>query len=264
MNTISSIASDPRLAVLMLAKLFKPAIGRGETAGAALASPSNLVLPGAVGLGRLSNATSQAVLALGKAGEPRDTQITNAPELSSSDNASVTSTSKTVFPVYNSTDQDNSIIKQANALTSQQLSDAMYGSGLAVTGVAGQKTTFSDILAWQRQAAESDWQQANDPSLSEQVRKAAMVNANISTELSEDLQKAYDDHSLVFQKASDVAGLDFQGAVNAVSYEGQGNKPPVGLVNDESYDTAFYSANADGKHHTMIDVGDGLMQYLTW
>lgn len=164
-----------------------------------------------------------------------------------------------------STNQDIAIVKEANAMTSQQLSDAIYGSGVTVAGEANTIRTFADMMAMDRQTVSNLSQMAKDPTLSDAARQSASTAAQQIAAVASAEQTAYDNHTLVFQKASDVQGLDYQGTMTFTATDGNGNLPPQGAgVVDQSYNADFLLHNQDGKQHDMMDFGNGVQLFLTW
>jgi hypothetical protein len=204
----------------------------------------------------VANSTAQAVAALAKGGSaaPSTDQQQGNP-----------------FPGYVQTygpdgppltaNQDNAIVAAANAMTSQQLSAAIYGSGVQTTGFQNSHATWASTTAQTISVMNDLKNQANDPFPSAAERQSA-DSALKGFSNSASMDEAYNNHTLVIQKATDVHGLDYQGVI---TYYGanNGNAPPNVAGGPESYNANFFLHNPDGKHHSLGGFGNGVMLYFT-
>jgi hypothetical protein len=170
-----------------------------------------------------------------------------------------------------------------NEMTSQQISDALYsGQGIPVASGGGANATMADEinaltqgvayntqfaleLATRQAAGAIDDDMAARLGLSN--NSDAQVNkliAFIQNQAAGDsasaagITAAFQNHTLTIQKATDVQGLDYSETVWGAAY---GNGEGGGGSN--SYNQSFLNADADGKHHALIGIGDVAL-YLTW
>lgn len=151
-------------------------------------------------------------------------------------------------------------------MTSQQLNDAMYGAGITAGGIANTKTTFADIMASDAQSVADSIRNSNDPTLSAAVRQIYAAGARQIAAMAGAEQAAYNNHTLSFQKESDVQGLGFvQGTLTAIGTGGDGNKPTQGYIGSGQWaeNAQFLFHNPDGKNHSVMGF-DGVDMFLTW
>jgi hypothetical protein len=182
------------------------------------------------------------------------------------------------------------VFQSDNEMTSQQISDALYsGEGVqtAELGVFDINATMADLITAFKDSASYEtqfasqltaWQAAgmpNDGFAKQQTELAnysdAQVSALITTmqnrattesEQGVEIAKAFEDHTLTIQKATDVKGLDYSQGFAATT-NGNGGTYSV----SQSYNQAFMAAaSTDGKQHLLSSVPtDGnVMLYLSW
>jgi hypothetical protein len=182
------------------------------------------------------------------------------------------------------------VFQSDNEMTSQQISDALYsGEGVqtAELGVFDINATMADLITAFKDSASYEtqfasqltaWQAAgmpNDGFAKQQTELANYSDAQISavittmqnhatteSEQGAEIAKAFEDHTLTIQKATDVKGLDYsQGFVATTT--GNGGTYSI----SQSCNEAFMAvAGADGKQHLLSSVPtDGnVMLYLSW
>jgi hypothetical protein len=168
-----------------------------------------------------------------------------------------------------------------NSLTSQQISDALYsGTGLQMPlGIAN--ATFAGMINSAENNAsfltdEAQWLSAGMPSDNnpEGFDSASFENftpAQISSLVAEDnaqaasdtesagsLLTAFNNHTLTFEKATDVQGLDY-----SATFTTEQDGPVETGTSSDSYNQSFLTQDADGKQHALAQFGD-VMLYLSW
>jgi hypothetical protein len=182
------------------------------------------------------------------------------------------------------------VFQSDNEMTSQQISDALYsGAGVqtAGTGVFDVNATMADLITAFKDSASYEtqfasqltaWQAAgmpNDGFAKQQTELANYSDAQISavittmqnratteSEQGAEIAKAFEDHTLTIQKATDVKGLDYsQGFVATTT--GNGGTYSISQSCNEAF---MADAGADGKQHLLSSVPtDGnVMLYLSW
>ena len=141
-----------------------------------------------------------------------------------------------------------------NAMTSHDVEAAMYGSGIAASH--GGTISFADVIAKERGSIQSSREfYSQNFDLSEADRQAELKKDDDNSKFLDQLQAAYSNHTLKFQNAGDVAGLDFSGFVSA-----SGAATPQ----TESYNSDFYQNRSNKDTTRMIDTGTGLTLYVSW
>lgn len=108
--------------------------------------------------------------------------------------------------------QSNAVIASNNAMTSAQISAALYsGDGLQGFEV-GKRETMSTDAQLSMDNAQDFLDLANDPVAAAAVGRdpeELRTSAASLIAFNDSMQKAFDDHTLVIQKLSDVPGLNF-------------------------------------------------------
>lgn len=217
---------------------------------------TSLLPPGLSSNGRASSATNDALLKLSTGGGETTADAQVAASLSPGGG---------LASGLLSANQAIAVINDANSMMSQQLSDALYGAGLTDATLANTKVTFADIMANDQHEVAGLSQLANDPTLSDAARQSYSASSKQIAALASSEQAAYDNHTLVFEKASEVNGLDYQrGTLNVTATDGNPNLPPQGSTGvSSSYNTSFLLNNPDGKTHSIMNL-NGVDLYLTW
>ncbi len=250
MTSVSTLGQS-RIEAWMVAKLFGSSTQ--DKTGAASPTPPGLSDNDPGTTASMSSTTSQALLRL-KAGG------------SDGSSADPSQSPESSLPLigyrYYTTTQENALIKANNALTSDEVSEAMYGGGLSDTGQIGQRNTFASIIKDRQLDFDDVFQNiADDPSFSDAERQHASDVVKKDIALISSLKTAYAKHDVIFQKASDVQGFDFHETATMLG-------DPDGLSNvahyTMSYNREFFDHNPDGKNHAMIQGAQGLQLYLTW
>lgn len=172
-------------------------------------------------------------------------------------------------PQYTTVAQANAVEASNNTMTSAQISAALYsGKGLTDPDDGLTRETFSSMLQMERNSAQVYLNMANDPAMvaatgiqPDQWRaSAARVYA-----VSDSMQKAYDNHTLVIQKMSNVPGLNFD---ERVVYLGDSDRRPSGAMWTGGFDRQAMNdlmtqLNKDGKHANSPTIG-GVVLLATW
>ncbi len=177
MTTVSA-TGPTRIQSWMVPKLFGPSTP--DQAGDPAKEPLDTVMS----LAKMSGATADAVGTLRHGGSNRQSAALS-----------------------------NAIVKRLNAMTSDQITEAMYsGKGLAFAGglVDSPNTTFVSIMKNYTDSADRYREFAADDASSADQRQASAEQAVHIDNLVATLQKAFDDKTLVFHKASEIEGLDFR------------------------------------------------------
>ena len=165
---------------------------------------------------------------------------------------------------YMTVDQANAMIASNNAMTSAQISAVLYrGGGLPGRAlIGGPKDTFASLIQRERDGAQLYLSQAEDPNGPSGGRDPAdlRVAAAEWNAYTDSIQKAFDNHTLVIQKLSDVPGLNYTG------YETFGGVPdqaPTSGGWTETYDEKamrdFMSQFTGGRHVGTPSVGGIIM-----
>ena len=187
------IAGSPRMETWMVDLLFgQPEQATTDTAATAPTAPPAVSVASAA-RSAVAAGTGQAITALQAGGTAPDTGTTD--------------------PKYLTVAQANAMVASNNAMSSAQISKALYnGGGLQSIDSVEQTDTFADIVQRERNAAQTYLSWVDNPSVAPPVRPdpdslkamAAQTNA-----YADSMQKAFDNHSLVIQKLSDIASLDY-------------------------------------------------------
>ncbi len=245
----NGIAGSPKMETWMVDLLFaQPGQARDDTA-AAPSAPAVSVASGA--RSAVAPGTGQAITALQAGGI---------------DAASDTASSE---PRYTTVAQTNALVASNNAMTSAQISKALYsGKGFRAPGLIGATDTFATIVQRDRDAAQIALNLADDSAAAAAAGQdpdslramAARTNA-----YADSMQKAFDNHTLSIQKMSDVPGLDY---TQIEKFGGASpNSQPTFDTLAGSYDkeamSEFMSTFTNGKQVGTPAVG-GVRLLLTW
>lgn len=151
----------------------------------------------------------------------------------------------------------NATLLSNSLMSSNDVNAAMYGGGVPDPSRDGDTISFSDIISRERGAIEdfkNDATRLNDPD-----RQVELDRDAEKTKFLDNVETAYRNHTLVFQNAKDVQGLDYsRGAVVSSSGTTQSSSA------FENYNRDFYENRKDMDHSRMLDTGGGLTIYLTW
>jgi hypothetical protein len=176
------------------------------------------------------------------------------------------------------------LYQRENSLTSQQISNALYsGTGLQMGGGIANDTFADEISSLENDAASasnvastvSQWVAQGLPTnnasptdtpgyYGDTVAQANTLiaeensTAASDTNLAGSLLTAFNNHTLTFEKATDVQGLDYSATV---TQEQDGSADSMSGSN--SYNNSFLAQDADGKQHALAQFGD-VMLYLSW
>jgi hypothetical protein len=116
-------------------------------------------------------------------------------------------------PKYLTVAQANAMVASNNALTSAQISKALYGGGgLQSIDSVGQTDTFADIIQRERDAAQISLSLADDPAAAAaagQDPASLREDAARTNAYADSMQKAFDNHTLVIQRLSDIPSLKY-------------------------------------------------------
>lgn len=229
------IAGSPRMETWIVDLLFgQPGQATTDTAATAPTAPP-AVSVASVARSAVAAGTGHAISALqaGGTGAAPDTGTTD--------------------PKYMTVAQANALVTSNNAMTSEQISKAFYsGKGLQDPGL-GVTETFSTIVQMERDAAQTYLNWANDPASAPPVRPdpdslramAAQTNA-----YADSMQKAFDNHTLVIQKMSDIQSLNYTER-EVFGGPGPDSQPESGTWSggyDKEAMNQFISQFKDGKH----------------
>ena len=164
--------------------------------------------------------------------------------------------------------QSNALVASNNAMTSSQISAAFYsGGGLQETGT-GVTETFANVVQAERNTAQIALNLANDPAAAAaagQDPDSLRAMAAHTNAYADSMQKAFDSHTLVIQKLSDVSGLNF---TERETFGGSSeDSQPARMTWTGSYDkqemSHFISQFKDKKQVGMPFLG-GVQLLLTW
>ena len=242
------IAGSPKMDAWMVDMLFGQS-GQAKTdTPAAAAVPAVSVASGTRSAG--ASGTGQAIASLRAGGTDA------AAEADTSDRR------------YMTVDQANAMIASNDAMTSAQISAVLYrGGGLQGTDlIEGPKDTFASVIQRERDGAQSYLSQAEDPNGPIGGRdpadlRIAAAEWNAHTD---SMQRAFDNHTLVIQKLSDVPGLNYTGYE---TFSGVPDQAPTSGGWTETYDEKamrdFMSQFTGGRHVGTPSVG-GIIMLMTW
>lgn len=154
----------------------------------------------------------------------------------------------------------NAIVKRLNAMTSDDITEAMYsGKGLTFAGglVGSPNTIFASIMKnyTDTTARERQWAD-NDQYTADQRQQSAALASHMKS-LTATLQKAFDDKTLVFHKASDIKGLDFK---ENIQFNDDLNAPSKGAA-DYNINSTFLTDNHLEDH---LVGAPGITLFMTW
>ncbi len=154
----------------------------------------------------------------------------------------------------------NATLSANAAMTSTNVASAMYGAGIPKLSVEGSTISFASLIADEREAVRTGAEFVNqDPRFSEADRRQGAEQDVEYTHFLDQIETAYRNHTLVFQNAADVAGLDY--ARSNVASSAAGVQSSTGT---ETYNQDFYANRANKENSRMLDTGGGLTLYLTW
>lgn len=239
MTSIST--GSPSIQAWMVKKLFGSA-SRGladQPTAVATSSPPPIAI---TSLSKVSQATTKAISDLGTRGpsssaDPFHTYLERQSKLDGKANATLLSNS---------------------LMSSKDVEAAMYGAGVPDPSSDGPKISFADIIARERGAIE-DYK--TDPAtFQDPVERRAELDRDVEkTQFLDSVESAYKNHTLVFQNAKDVQGLNFSrsdvvGASSTVQFSSS----------SQNYDRNFYENRMNKDRSRMLDTGGGLTIYLTW
>lgn len=168
---------------------------------------------------------------------------------------------------YTTVAQYNAQVAANNAMTSAQISAALY-SGIGIPGLdSGETDTFATIIQVERDAAQNYVHLADDPAQVAALRVDAdslRAWASQTTAYADSMQKAFDNHTLVIQKLSDVPGLNF---TQRETFLGRQDSQPDVTTWTGGYDQQamhdFMSQFKGGKHAGTPLLG-GVALLVTW
>ncbi len=182
-----------------------------------------------------------------------------------------------------------------NSMTSQEISDAVYsGQGIAVANeLPGETDTFADEIATMNWAITFDNEVATDETnylatgrstdsyegldaTSLQTMSDAAIETQITSLQSQvaynvnivnQLTTAFDNHTLSFEKAADVQGLDYTETITNTYTNGVMSAGATSSYNKDFLQNdangEIITQGADGKQHTLMNIG-GVELYLSW
>ena len=253
MTSISAVGS-PGIEMWMVNLLFGGNASQEGSHVAAKPTPIPSVIVSSSAKDSVSAATAWAITTLqGNGGDA-------TPDSATSERQSMSAT------------QANAVVASVDAMTSDQISAALYsGAGLPAVGdIGGPNATFSELV--NRMLSDAAWKQNPIQTITGQnFGTAAVGDASLAAEgahdatLAASMQKAFDNHTLVFQKASDVEGLNYHEVTTFKSYDP--SKPPNEVDNSALYDKTALSnllgTDRNGNTHVLATIGTVTM-ILSW
>ena len=157
----------------------------------------------------------------------------------------------------------NALMLSNSRMSSAEVEADMYGAGITAIDPAynGNKPTisFMDIINENRQdGIERHQDTQTNPDLS-QFKDAENLQYQEGMNFLDQVTAAYQNHTLVFQNASDVQGLDFSRFASHSSSPGVSS-----TTGSQKYDQDWYENRPDKDHSRMLDTGGNLTIYVTW